>query len=47
MIDVIYNYRQSNLHYTEFSKEFNKLCMPFEKSLTKTQLITFRKFLDM
>lgn len=30
MIDVMYNYRQDNIHTVEFSDEFNKLCIPFE-----------------
>ncbi len=47
MIDVIYNYRQGDLHSAEFSKEWNKLCIPFEESLTEAQLITFHKLLDI
>ncbi len=46
MIDAIYNYRQGELHATEFSDEFNKLCIPFEESLTEDQLMTFHKLLD-
>ena len=46
MIDVIYNYRQRDIHSAEFSDEFNKLCIPFEESLTEAQLITFHKLLD-
>ena len=46
MIDVIYNYRQCDIHSAEFSDDFNKLCIPFEESLTETQLTTFHKLLD-
>ncbi len=46
MIDAIYNYRQGDLHAAEFSDEFNKLCIPFEESLTEAQLMTFHKLLD-
>lgn len=31
MIDVMYNYRQINIH----AVEFNKLCIPFEKLLSE------------
>ncbi len=47
MIDVIYGYRQGDLHSAEFSDEFNKLCIPFEESLTEAQLITLHKLLDI
>ncbi len=47
MIDMIYNYRQGDIHATEFSDEFNKLCIPFEESLTEAQLMTFHKLLDI
>lgn len=47
MIDAIYNYRQGDIHAAEFSDEFNKLCIPFEESLTEAQLITFHKLLDI
>lgn len=46
MIDVMYNYRQINIHAVEFSDEFNKLCIPFEKSLSEQQIDTFNKILD-
>ena len=46
MIDVIYNYRQRDIHSAEFSDDFNKLCIPFEESLTEAQLTTFHKLLD-
>lgn len=46
MIDALYNYRQGDIHAAEFSDEFNKLCIPFEKSLTEAQLTTFHKLLD-
>lgn len=45
MIDMIYNFRQGDIHAAEFSDEFNKLCIPFEESLTEEQLITFHKLL--
>ena len=38
--------RQGEIHSTEFSDEFNKLCIPFEESLTEAQLTTFHKILD-
>ncbi len=47
MLDMIYNYRQGDIHATEFSDEFNKLCIPFEESLTEAQLMTFHKLLDI
>lgn len=47
MIDMIYNFRQGDIHAAEFSDEFNKLCIPFEESLTEKQLITFHKLLDI
>lgn len=42
----MYNYRQGEIHSTEFSDAFNKLCIPFEESLTEAQLTTFHKLLD-
>ncbi len=46
MIDTMYNYRQGDIHSAEFSDVFNKLCIPFEESLTEEQLTTFHKLLD-
>ena len=46
MIDMIYNLRVGDIHAAEFSDEFNKLCIPFEESLTEAQLNTFHKLLD-
>ena len=46
MIDALYNYRQGDIHAAEFSDKFNKLCIPFEESLTEAQLTTFHKLLD-
>ena len=46
MIDALYNYRQGDIHSAEFSDEFNALCIPFEESLTETQLTTFHNLLD-
>ena len=46
MIDVIYNYRQGDIHANELSDEFNKLCIPFENSLSEEQIDVFHKILD-
>ncbi len=46
MIDMIYNLRVGDIHAAEFSEEFNRLCIPFEESLTEAQLTTFHKLLD-
>ena len=46
MIDALYNYRQSDIHSAEFSDEFNKLCIPFEESLSEEQIDVFHKILD-
>ena len=46
MIDVLYNYRQGDIHAAEFSDEFNALCIQFEELLTEAQLATFHKLLD-
>ena len=46
MIDVLYNYRQGDIHAAEFSDEFNKLCIPFENSLSEEQIDVFHKILD-
>ena len=46
MIDAMYNYRQGDIHSTEFSDEFNKLCIPFEDSLSEEQIEVFHKILD-
>ena len=46
MIDALYNYRQGEIHSAEFFDDFNKLCIPFEESLTEAQLTTFHKLLD-
>ena len=46
MIDVIYNYRQGELHAAEFSDEFNELCIPFENALNEEQIDVFHKILD-
>lgn len=42
MIDAMYNYRQGDIH----SDEFNKLCIPFEDSLSEEQIDVFHKILD-
>ena len=46
MIDMIYNFRVGDIHAAEFSDEFNKLCVPFEYSLSKEQFHVFHKILD-
>ena len=46
MIDMIYNLRVGDIHTAEFSDEFNKLCIPFEKSLSEEQIDVFHKILD-
>ncbi len=46
MIDAMYNYRQGEIHSAEFSDEFNKLCTPFEDSLSEEQIDVFHKLLD-
>lgn len=46
MIDAMYNYRQGEIHSAEFSDEFNKLCIPFENSLSEEQIEVFHKILD-
>ena len=46
MIDALYNYRQGDIHAAEFPEEFNKLCIPFEESLSEEQIDVFHKLLD-
>ena len=46
MIDMLYNFRQCDIHAAEFSDEFNKLCIPFENSLSEEQIDVFHKILD-
>ena len=46
MIDVIYNYRQRDIHAAEFSDEWGKLCIQFEESLSEEQINVFHKILD-
>ena len=46
MIDVMYNYRQGDIHSDEFSDDFNKLCILFEKSLNEEQIDVFHIILD-
>ena len=43
---MIYNLRVGDIHAAEFSDEFNKLCIPFEESLTEPQTTTCHKLLD-
>ena len=46
MIDAMYNYRQGEIHSSEFSDEFNALCIPFENSLSEEQIDIFHQILD-
>lgn len=46
IIDMIYNLRVGDILSDEFSDEFNKLCVPFEKSLSEEQIDIFHKILD-
>ena len=46
MIDALFNYRQGDIHSADFSDEFNKLCIPFEDSLSEEQIDIFHKILD-
>ena len=46
MIDAMLGYRQGEIHSAEFSDEFNKLCIPFEESLSEVQIEVFHKILD-
>ena len=46
MIDAMLGYRQGEIHSAEFSDEFNKLCIPFEESLSEEQIDVFHKILD-
>ena len=46
MIDLIYNFRVGDIHSAKFSDEFNKLCIPFEDSLSEEQINIFHKILD-
>ena len=46
MIDALYNYRQGEIHSAEFSDELNKLCIPFENSLSEEHIDIFHKILD-
>ncbi len=46
MIDAMYNIRQGDIHSAEFSDEFNKLCIPFEDSLSEEQIDVFHMILD-
>ena len=46
MINMIYNLRVGDINSKKVSDEFNKLCTPFEKSLSKEQIEVFHKILD-
>ena len=46
MIDMIYSLRVWDIHTAEFSDDFNKLCIPFENSLSEEQIDVFHKILD-
>lgn len=44
---MIYNLRVGDIHSAAFSDVFNKLCIPFGKSLSEEQIDTFHKVLDI
>lgn len=46
MIDAMLGYRQGEIHSTQFSDEWGKLCIPFEDSLSEEQIEVFHKILD-
>ena len=46
MIDAMLGYRQGKIHSAEFSDDFNKLCIPFENSLSEEQIDVFHRILD-
>ena len=46
MIDAMLGCRQGEIHSTEFSDEFNSLCIPFEDPLTEEQIDLFHIFFD-
>ena len=46
MIDAMLGCRQGEIHSAEFSDDFNKLCIPFEESLSEVQIDVFHKILD-
>ena len=46
MIDALCNYLQGDIHSAESSDEFNKFCVPFEKSLSEEQIDVFHTILD-
>ena len=46
MTDAMLGYRQGKLHSAEFSDDFNKLCIPFEDSLSVEQIDMFYRILD-
>ena len=46
MIYAMLGYRKGEIHSAEFSDEFNKLCIPFEDSLSEEQIDVFHRILD-
>ncbi|MBR1863149.1 MAG: hypothetical protein IJ806_03560 [Ruminococcus sp.] len=46
MIDMTYDLHVGDIHVTELSDEYNKLCIPSEDSLTDGQINVFQKILD-
>ena len=46
MIDMIYNLRVGDINSNKVSDEFNKLCIPFENSLSEDKIDVFHKILD-
>ena len=43
---MIYNLRVGDIHTAKFSDEFNKLCIPFEDSLSEEQIEIFHQILE-
>ena len=43
---TVSRFRVGDIHSAEFSDEFNKLCIPFENSLSEEQIDVFHKILD-
>ena len=42
MIDAMLGYRQGEIHFAEFSDDFNQLCIPFEESLSEVPMYSTR-----
>ena len=46
LVNAVLYLVKTGCQWRNFSDEFNALCIPFEESLTETQLTTFHKLLD-